>query len=65
MDFTSAAHLFISDLICAAKASGVLVRGVPATLLLWGPDYDGTHKALVRYDDGRETVIGGSQVERG
>lgn len=43
----------------------VLVRGVPATLLLWGPDYDGTHKALVRYDDGRETVIGGSQVERG
>jgi hydroxyacylglutathione hydrolase len=42
-----------------------LVRGVPATLLLWGPDYDGTHKALVRYDDGREVVIGGSQVERG
>lgn len=41
-----------------------LVRGVPATLLLWGPDYDGTHKALVRYDDGREVVIGGSQVER-
>ena len=43
----------------------VQVRGVAATLLLFGPDYDGTHKALVRYDDGRELVIGGSQVERG
>lgn len=49
----------------AAGDERVLVRGVPATLLLWGPDYDGTHKALVRYDDGREVVIGGSQVERG
>lgn len=43
----------------------VLVRGAEATLLLWGPDYDGTHKALVRFPDGRELVIGGSQVERG
>lgn len=41
-----------------------LVRGTPATLLLWATDYDGGNKALVRYDDGHEVVIGGSQVER-
>ena len=41
------------------------VRGQEATLVLWGPDYDGTHKAWVRYADGREAIVGGSQVERG
>lgn len=41
-----------------------LVRGEAATLLLWGPDYDGTHKALVRFESGRDMIIGGSQVER-
>jgi hydroxyacylglutathione hydrolase len=41
------------------------VRSEPATLVLWGPDYDGTHKAWVRFDDGREMIVGGSQVERG
>ena len=40
------------------------VSGAPATLLLWAPDYDGGHKALVRYPDGRETIVGGSRVER-
>jgi glyoxylase-like metal-dependent hydrolase (beta-lactamase superfamily II) len=40
------------------------VRGEPATLVLWGPDYDGTHKAWVRYRDGRDQIVGGSQVER-
>jgi hydroxyacylglutathione hydrolase len=40
------------------------VNGEPATLLLWAPDYDGGHKALVRLDDGRETIVGGSRVER-
>lgn len=38
--------------------------GEPAALLLWAPDYDGGHKALVRYADGRETIVGGSRVER-
>jgi hydroxyacylglutathione hydrolase len=42
-----------------------LVRGKPATLVLWGPDYDGTHKAWVRFADGRDAIVGGSQVERG
>jgi glyoxylase-like metal-dependent hydrolase (beta-lactamase superfamily II) len=42
----------------------VRVNGEPATLLLWAPDYDGGHKALVRLADGRETIVGGSRVER-
>jgi hydroxyacylglutathione hydrolase len=40
------------------------VRGQDATLILFGPDYDGTHKAWVRYPDGRDAIVGGSQVER-
>jgi len=40
------------------------VRGEPATLILFGPDYDGTHKAWVRYPDGRDAIVGGSQIER-
>ena len=40
------------------------VAGEPATLLLWGPDYDGTHKALVEYPGGRRAIVGGSRVER-
>jgi glyoxylase-like metal-dependent hydrolase (beta-lactamase superfamily II) len=40
------------------------VNGDPATLRLWAPDYDGGHKALVRFPDGRETIVGGSRVER-
>lgn len=37
----------------------------PATLLLWAPDYDGGNKALIRYEDGSETITGGSQIQRG
>jgi hydroxyacylglutathione hydrolase len=40
------------------------VSGEEATLLLWAPDYDGGHKALVRLASGRETIVGGSRVER-
>ena len=43
----------------------VKVGGQDATLLVWGPDYDGTNKAYVRFADGSEAVTGGSQVERG
>jgi glyoxylase-like metal-dependent hydrolase (beta-lactamase superfamily II) len=39
------------------------VRGEDATLILWGPDYDGTHKAWVRFADG-DQIVGGSRVER-
>jgi hydroxyacylglutathione hydrolase len=40
------------------------VAGAPATLLLWGPDYDGTNKAWVRMADGTQHITGGSQIER-
>ncbi len=43
----------------------VRVAGRDATLLVWSPDYDGTGKAWVRYDDGSEAIVGGSRVERG
>ena len=29
-----------------------------------GPDYDGTHKAWVRYADGRDAIVGGSRRSR-
>jgi glyoxylase-like metal-dependent hydrolase (beta-lactamase superfamily II) len=37
--------------------------GNPATLVLLGPDYDGGHKAWVRWPDGSDDIIPGSQVE--
>jgi hydroxyacylglutathione hydrolase len=36
----------------------------PATLVLWGPDYDGGHKAWVRWADGSDDIVGGSRVAR-
>ena len=42
----------------------VRVGGRDATLLVWSPDYDGNGKALVRFADGREAIVGGSRVER-
>jgi hydroxyacylglutathione hydrolase len=40
------------------------VGGDEVTLIVWSPDYDGGGKAWVRYDDGRDAIIGGSRVER-
>jgi hydroxyacylglutathione hydrolase len=40
------------------------VGGEEATLVVWSPDYDGKGKALVRFRDGREAIVGGSRVER-
>ena len=41
------------------------VWGREATLVLWAPDYDGGHKAWVRFaDSGEDAIVGGSQVER-
>jgi len=42
----------------------VRVSGEAATLVVWSPDYDGNGKAMVRFADGREAIIGGSRVER-
>ncbi len=38
--------------------------GEPATLILLGDDYDGGHKAWVRWPDGRDDIVPGSQVQR-
>jgi glyoxylase-like metal-dependent hydrolase (beta-lactamase superfamily II) len=43
----------------------VRVGGRDATLLVWSPDYDGNGKAWVRFDDGEESIVGGSRVVRG
>ena len=47
------------------------VWGDPATLVLWGDDYDGGHKAWIRWGApnpqglaGRDDIVPGSQVER-
>jgi glyoxylase-like metal-dependent hydrolase (beta-lactamase superfamily II) len=37
--------------------------GEPARLVLLGPDYDGGHKAWVRWPDGRDDIVPGSKVE--
>jgi glyoxylase-like metal-dependent hydrolase (beta-lactamase superfamily II) len=37
--------------------------GEPATLVLLGPDYDGGHKAWVRWRDGSDDIVPGSQVQ--
>src|SRR5215207_2526722 len=42
----------------------VRVGGDDATLVVWSPDYDGKGKAMVRFGDGREAIVGGSRVER-
>lgn len=39
--------------------------GEPATLVLLGDDYDGGHKAWVRWPDGSDDIVPGSQVRRG
>jgi glyoxylase-like metal-dependent hydrolase (beta-lactamase superfamily II) len=43
----------------------VTALGEPATLILLGDDYDGGHKAWVRWPDGRDDIVPGSKVERG
>jgi glyoxylase-like metal-dependent hydrolase (beta-lactamase superfamily II) len=41
-----------------------LALGEPATLVLFGDDYDGGHKAWVRWPDGRDDIVPGSKVEK-
>src|SRR3984957_17675128 len=38
--------------------------GQPATLILLGDDYDGGHKAWVRWPDGSDDIVPGSQISR-
>jgi glyoxylase-like metal-dependent hydrolase (beta-lactamase superfamily II) len=39
--------------------------GEPATLVLLGDDYDGGHKAWVRWPDGSDDIVPGSKVKVG
>jgi glyoxylase-like metal-dependent hydrolase (beta-lactamase superfamily II) len=39
--------------------------GEPATLILLGDDYDGGHKAWVRWPDGSDDIVPGSRVQPG
>ncbi len=50
-------------LVCPGVAS--VRTSKPATLVLFGDDYDGGHKAWVRWPDGRDDIVPGSQVQRG
>ena len=45
--------------------SGAASGAMTVTVLVDSPDYDGKGKLLVRFDDGREAILGGSRVERG
>ncbi|CAB4938782.1 unannotated protein [freshwater metagenome] len=45
-------------------SSPCVALGEPATLILLGDDYDGGHKAWVRWPDGRDDIVPGSRVER-
>jgi glyoxylase-like metal-dependent hydrolase (beta-lactamase superfamily II) len=39
------------------------VAGDEATLVVWSPDYDGKGKALVRFRDGAEAIVGASRID--
>jgi hydroxyacylglutathione hydrolase len=39
------------------------VHGEQAVLVVWSPDYDGKGKALVRFPDGDEAIVGASRIE--
>jgi glyoxylase-like metal-dependent hydrolase (beta-lactamase superfamily II) len=43
-------------------AEPCVALGEPATLILLGDDYDGGHKAWVRWPDGSDDIVPGSQV---
>jgi hydroxyacylglutathione hydrolase len=42
-----------------------IALGEPATLILLGPDYDGGHKAWIRWPDGSDDIVPGSRVQDG
>jgi hydroxyacylglutathione hydrolase len=39
------------------------VFGDEAVVVVWSPDYDGKGKALVRFADGSEAIVGASRIE--
>ena len=49
----------------AEGSESCTAMGEEATLILLGDDYDGGHKAWVRWPDGADDIVPGSQVQRG
>jgi hydroxyacylglutathione hydrolase len=47
----------------AEGAKRCTAMGEPATLILLGDDYDGGHKAWVRWPDGTDDIVPGSKVQ--
>ena len=45
-----------------ADGRACTVGGEDATVLVWSPDYDGKGKALVRFADGSESIVGASRI---
>ena len=45
-----------------SQTLALFVLGQPATLILFAEDYDGGHKAWVRWPDGSDDIVPGSQV---
>jgi hydroxyacylglutathione hydrolase len=45
-------------------AEPCVALGEPATLILLGDDYDGGHKAWIRWPDGSDDIVPGSRIER-
>jgi hydroxyacylglutathione hydrolase len=39
------------------------VQGDEAMIVVWSPDYDGKGKALVRFGNGSEAIVGASRIE--
>jgi len=39
------------------------VHGEEASVVVWSPDYDGKGKALVRFADGAEAIVGASRIQ--
>ena len=50
--------------VTPSLGEAVTVAGDDAELVVWSPDYDGNGKALVRFADGSERIVGGSRVAR-
>ena len=42
---------------------GAAIIFLAPTLVLLGDDYDGGHKAWIRWPDGRDDIVPGSQIE--
>jgi hydroxyacylglutathione hydrolase len=47
----------------AADGRSCRVHGAEAVVVVWSPDYDGKGKALVRFADGAEAIVGASRIE--